>query len=340
MAWFNASWEYRKEITISSADVDANLTNFPVLVSVTDTDFQEARSDGFDFVFTEDDETTQIDHEIVEWNDSTGLLVAWFEAPSLSSTVDNTFYIYYGNSGATDQQDVSGTWANDFSGVLHFGEGTGTSLSASVGPDYTINGSTGGWVTGKILNAYNWESADDATSDTTFSAPANVGAIELWYKIDTVHTGSYANRSLGVDDGWEIIWNGSQIGADIHLEGAQTAMDTNETYTAGNWYHIVYTYDTNSGWEWFVNGSSSDSGGTGDFNATSSTYSGTLYLGDSRNLSANVDGAFEGWKVHDDVRSSGWWSTTYANQDAPGDFLSFGSEETDTTTVNDDGGVV
>jgi len=79
--WFNANWEYRKMITIDSDEVTgtANHTNFPVLIRETDVDLKDTvnggnvgQSDGGDIVFTKDDGTTQLDHEIELYVDSTG----------------------------------------------------------------------------------------------------------------------------------------------------------------------------------------------------------------------------------------------------------------------------
>ena len=56
---------HRKAITIDADQVDATLTNFPVLIDTTDTDLAAgARSDGFDILFTDDTGTAKLDHEI------------------------------------------------------------------------------------------------------------------------------------------------------------------------------------------------------------------------------------------------------------------------------------
>ena len=49
-----SGWTYRKEITIDATKIDADLTDFPVLVKLTSTnfDFSKVRSDGFDIRFT------------------------------------------------------------------------------------------------------------------------------------------------------------------------------------------------------------------------------------------------------------------------------------------------
>ena len=54
------AWEHRKKITISlNTVISGDLSNFPVLISVTDSDFTKASdSEGRDIFFTADDGTT------------------------------------------------------------------------------------------------------------------------------------------------------------------------------------------------------------------------------------------------------------------------------------------
>ena len=56
----------RKQITIDFNQVDANLSNFPVLINLaTDAELAaNAQADGDDILFTLFDETTKISHEI------------------------------------------------------------------------------------------------------------------------------------------------------------------------------------------------------------------------------------------------------------------------------------
>ena len=109
--WYGANWLYRKAITIDATQVDADLTNFPVLIDITDTDLASgAQTDGDDILFTGDDGTTKLDHEIEYYANISETLVAWVEVPFLDSGTDTTLYMYYGNTGAASQEDVAGTW--------------------------------------------------------------------------------------------------------------------------------------------------------------------------------------------------------------------------------------
>jgi len=41
---------------------------------------------------------------------TTGEVIAWVKLPSLSGTTDTSIYMYYGNSGASDQSSATTAW--------------------------------------------------------------------------------------------------------------------------------------------------------------------------------------------------------------------------------------
>jgi hypothetical protein len=118
--WYNTDWERRKPITINSNKVSGDLTNFPICINITDTDLRDdAQSDGADILFTLSDGDTKIAHEIEKFDSSTGHLVAWVNVTSVSSSSDTTIYMYYQNSGASNQSNPSGVWDSDYYTVVH-----------------------------------------------------------------------------------------------------------------------------------------------------------------------------------------------------------------------------
>ena len=118
--WWDFDWDYKKEITIDHDQVAGDLNNFPVCINITDTGLRDyAQSDGDDIVFVDSTESTQFNHEIEYFDDSTGRLVAWVNITSLSSSVDTTIYMYYGNSEASNQEDVDNTWHSVYYAVYH-----------------------------------------------------------------------------------------------------------------------------------------------------------------------------------------------------------------------------
>ncbi len=79
---FQNGWTYRKRITIDSAQIPSDQTNFPVLIKTTDLDLTKAQANFDDILFTAADGTTKLDHEIEDYDQVTGKLVAWVEVRS------------------------------------------------------------------------------------------------------------------------------------------------------------------------------------------------------------------------------------------------------------------
>ena len=150
--WYDASWEHRNKITVSlNTVISSDLTDFPVLVSLTNSDFiQTNNSDGTDIVFTASDGITQLSHEIEKFDSLTGEIIAWVKFPTLPSTSTTDIYIYYkGNSISVDPSDV---WDSNYNAVLHLNQTATGDVDEFV--DVTGNenhGTTGG--TGRITHA-------------------------------------------------------------------------------------------------------------------------------------------------------------------------------------------
>ena len=123
-SWFApGTWAARTPLTVDPAVVDAagtgeDLVDFPLLVSVTDPSIG-GQADGRDLVFTADDGTTRLDHELESWNATTGALVAWVRVPELSASLDTRVFVYHGNAAAIDQQDPAGVWGAGYTSVHH-----------------------------------------------------------------------------------------------------------------------------------------------------------------------------------------------------------------------------
>ena len=112
-AWYDDDWNNRKKITISlNTEISNNLNNFPVLVSVTDSDFTKSSySEGRDIFFTADDGTTLLSYEIERFNSSTGEIIAWVNIPTLLAVSTTDIYIYY--KGPT-QSTPSNLWDSNY----------------------------------------------------------------------------------------------------------------------------------------------------------------------------------------------------------------------------------
>lgn len=108
MAWLSG-WDYRKSVTLSRAS--GATTNYQMLLLVGESSGASGEdvdcggkcaSDFDDLRFTNSDETTLLDYWIEEITGTTPnqLAKVWIEFDSIG-TGNTTFYMYYGNSGAS-----------------------------------------------------------------------------------------------------------------------------------------------------------------------------------------------------------------------------------------------
>ena len=111
-----------RNITIDSSKIDTDLTDYPVMVKLTpeNFDFSKARTDGMDIAFY-DTSNNLLDFEM-EYFLTNSQGVFHVRIPSVSSTVNTTFRMVYGNGLATDLSNKTGVWDNNFVMVQHMGE--------------------------------------------------------------------------------------------------------------------------------------------------------------------------------------------------------------------------
>ncbi len=118
---------YIKKITIDHDKVDGSLTDYPLMISLTDSDLaSKAQNDGDDIFFTQSDGVSQLDHEIEYFDGSTGELVVWVRIPSLSSSSDTEIYMLYGDPDCGSQENPEGVYDSYFRMVQHLEETSGT----------------------------------------------------------------------------------------------------------------------------------------------------------------------------------------------------------------------
>ena len=97
--------------------------NFPVLINFTDSDLRDnAQADGGDIVFTSSNGRVQLDHEIENYDNSDGILIAWVKVPQLYALSDTTLYMYYGHSVVSNQENPTGVWTNGYESVYHLND--------------------------------------------------------------------------------------------------------------------------------------------------------------------------------------------------------------------------
>lgn len=329
----------RKQITILSSRVEAPqggvLADFPVLFSVVDPDIAaRASADGGDIHFTGADGASRLDHEIEKWIPATGELVAWVKIPSLPSSADTVFFVYYGVPAAASPASPQGVWSSDFVGVWHLAEEpdpdtAGGVRDSTTGNDGTAHSSMGpeDRVAGRIGDAFDLDGVDD---EITFANPitgTGPHTISAWV----------SQRETNTDDALVVLGDGMQNRARwLH------AVWDNETVSAGfygndwntdidiegdDWKLLHWTYDGTEN-RIYVDGALAAGpmppqpgiDTRGDDGVIGNTPTGAF----GQNM--NLDGLVDEVRIATEARPAEWIETEHNNQVDPSAFYTVGAE--------------
>ena len=350
-----AAYGFRKAITIDNTKVggSSSLTNFQILVSLTDLDLRTTANggkvesvNGFDIVFKQGCTTTNLDHEIEQYDPVTGTLVAWVRAPVLFHDTDTLIEMYYGDSAiVSSQENVAGVWDTNYIGVWHLNQpsGAGAYVTNSAQNDHhgTPTNTTFN-ATGQIDGARTFVGSGDERIDwgnsSSFFDGWNQFAFEFWifpdYASDAAWEGAAEDGVMSSSSGTAPVrlarvrrGGGEPAGkgtfqADVEFVGAGTQFQTVEI-SRGQWNHIVYLYD-GTDLKKFVNGVSVGSVSLpGDTLVSSSSIG--LRLGWTSNA---LNGSLDEVRISNSGRGDGWIQTEYNNQSSPATFYTVGPELT------------
>ena len=325
-----AGWCCRNPVTIDHTKVSATLTDFPLLVSTTHANWKSTanggylgQTDGGDFLFTAADGVTKLNHEIESYDPVTGQLVAWVRVPSLSSVSDTTLFLNYGQATAVDQWNPQGVWEANYKGVWHLGEASGNfsdaTANANTGTDYV----SASGKTGQIGSGQQFDGTDDRVDMTGLTWTPTTFSAEWWINPST---NTDFNQNIGAVNGWSAFrcntssTGGVYCGTDVTNRFTPTQLPAN-TYTAGVWQHIVFTYDGTQG-RFYRNGSQVSTAMTMD---TPAAWGGFKLGYPNTNT---IDGYLDEVRISNVARSAGWIETEYNNQSAPSSFYAVGTQLT------------
>src|SRR3989344_3524924 len=247
----NTSWLARRKITLDNSASAENLTNFPVLVqlSASNIDYAKTQGAGEDIRFVDADGTTALSYEIEAWNESCTSLV-WVKVPQIDSgSTTDYIYMYFDNDGATDNQAATSVWDSSFKAVYHLPDGTTLSAldSTSGNHDGTITAATA--TTGKVDGAASFNG-----STTLISAPAAASIDDLtnitiseWIYV-TAFTNAFGKGLTKGDSsvGWATYANSARTNIEFFREysGTDGQWGTGVgSVSTGQWYHFAVTHD-------------------------------------------------------------------------------------------------
>ena len=117
---FPSGWLYYKKITIAPK-ATSTLEDFPVLVKLTNSNFDFNKSNGYDirFVTKNGDSLILLKYERVSYDGLNGFAEFWVRIPSISNVASTEIYMYYGNNTAADASTMAAVWDGDYKGVWH-----------------------------------------------------------------------------------------------------------------------------------------------------------------------------------------------------------------------------
>ncbi len=223
-------YAHKRTLTVNGSLVTADLTNFPVLVSLNENFLLSdvATIDGSDLTFTLTDGTV-LPHEIELFRKASGRLVAWVKLPLLAAGSPTSFYLHYGNpTPPAPAFAPTAVWDDGFMMVQHFEENSGPLL------DSTTNGNDG-TITGAAPSTYGITDGAYAFNGTTdkITIPDNDSirlnssnfTIEAWFSrksVDADALFSITVRNDGPDLAEDLVV-GDALAPSFSLVDAQTS---------------------------------------------------------------------------------------------------------------------
>lgn len=341
-AFDSANWTYKKEITIDSSQVvgSAAHTNFPVLISLdSDTDLAAVspalNADGRELVFTAADETTVLDYEIVDFDNSTGALQAWVKIPTLSHNVDTVINMFYRNQNLTGSyyEDAASTW-QDYAAVWHADDDPSDAdgLTNAEGTTYTQTRegtiTSGSEVSGKIGNGLSLVEANTDAIDfgDNFDILSNDLTLQAWVNTNDSDEGTVFQKGAFGQAGYGMRVTTTSFYGIIH-NGSGFISDANGTRSAGSWEKFDLVFDRDGNMSIYDNGANVDNIAISAYSTDSIDTSEVFRIGRTNGSTNYWDGTLDEMRIRFGTLSADWLATEYNNQDAPGTFATFGTQE-------------
>jgi hypothetical protein len=183
--WWNTSWYYCINVTINHNYIDKNLTNFPVTLFLNDSiiNYTYTKDLGQDIRVVDNfcyNSGSIVPYEIERWNES-GTSIVHFKASFINSDENTIYSLYYYNPAATDSQNISSVWDNNYLWVLHMNNNqinidSKNYHNGTCSPSCPI--SSDGYIDGALQYSNNHGSSHgdymDTTTNLTIEAMASV----------------------------------------------------------------------------------------------------------------------------------------------------------------------
>ena len=339
-------WGYRKKITVNSTHIDGDLIDFPVFINITDPDLaNNAQNDFDDILFIDQNNSTQLDHEIEDYDSTTGYLAAWVST-DLSSAQDTVIWMYYGNPSSPNQEKTSQVWANAFNGVWHMSQNPGTDPqlldSTSNNEDGSFQGGmdSSDQVNGKANGALDFDGINDYINLGDVNTRLDAVTVEAWFyhestgdeRIFCKSSGTAVSDhilSLGIDDDIVRVRLRTQGPG-----GGVTSHDSNSFATTNKWQYVAFTWSRTTE-NLYIYGDDSLIGSFTKRGFRIQPSNIDVTIGNVNTVDSRYwDGVLDEIRLSSVDRSPAWLKATYFTVSEPDKFVSFGPQQGQDTSVS------
>jgi len=246
-AWWDTDWDYKVKITIDQTKVDADLTDFPVLVYLNSAriNWVHVQDDLDDLRFLDSTEMTVLKAELEKYALNSEAWI-WVKVPAVSGSVDTVIYVYYGNAGAASAWDPENVWGADAVMVQHMKSATNSTILDSTANNNDGTLSSVGTFGASTGASYTTVPADQVYG-SIFTSPADANGVVnsfTWYGRTTSGTGN--SKAILVDSSLNIVAV-SDVTATTATAGTWTnTFSSPPTIAANTQYWLMMVFDVST----------------------------------------------------------------------------------------------
>jgi parallel beta-helix repeat protein len=318
-AWWDSNWLYKLQVNLTSG-VSDTLADYPAHFQIDTATLiggTKLDSDCGDLRIVNCDENAELPFELTNCNDAnTDIYTRITLEPSPTL---NCVYVYYGNPGEDDAQDICSVWSNNFTRVYHFEEGSysGSIFDSSCHANGTYNGTgyieDGKWGNGVRLatgsgsnfvefpNTYEWGNGNSSFSIWGMANSSQYLQAKIFSLVS-----AYTDRTgLG---GWSVkLYTQNNIGNSYMADVIVEPVSSGDTTMNGKWnsWTLWSAAQNVSGYgsAMFVNGSLAATQSNGKVN---NGYPGVHIGNDYINQDRAWRGLFDEYRESNVTRSGNW----------------------------------
>lgn len=277
--WLDEEWGQRRQLAVDKADIDEDLSGFPVPIFINDSAgkdnkdvtsiFDEVGSDHKKLAVTGPDGEEQLYVEVEKWDASAEEALLWVGSENLELSADapTYFYLYYDAEAEDNDEYVVDAatatssrqiWGEDHELVHHFNENSGDALDSSPEErDGTVEGVSRG-VEGRLDGAFGFDGQNDhvAIQDMRYDSTGAIDALTVCSWVNTDRSSDNIVASFDREEYWRLAV-GSTDGGCTSGDGKVGWCTTDEfgdtdnfagflDVDDGDWHHICGVF---SPWE-------------------------------------------------------------------------------------------